>query len=43
MVMNLSVPENAGKFLNSYITGRFLRRLQLHEVTLINPNPVSSY
>jgi hypothetical protein len=32
-VMNLQVPENAGKFLSSYTTGSFSRRAQLHEVS----------
>jgi hypothetical protein len=32
-VMNLPVPENAGKFLNSCTTGCFSRRAQLHEVS----------
>jgi hypothetical protein len=30
-VMNRRVPENAGKFLSSCITGGFSRRAQLHE------------
>jgi hypothetical protein len=30
-VMNLQVPYNAGKFLNSYITGGSSRKAQLHE------------
>jgi hypothetical protein len=30
-VMNLRVPYNAGKFLNSYTIGGFSRRAQLHE------------
>jgi hypothetical protein len=30
-IMNLQVPENAGKFLSSCPIGRFLRRAQLHE------------
>jgi hypothetical protein len=32
-VMNLRVPQNAGKFLNSCTTGGFSRRAQLHEVS----------
>jgi hypothetical protein len=32
-VMNLRVPLNAGKFLNSCITGGFLSRAQVHEVS----------
>jgi hypothetical protein len=32
----LNIPLNAGKFLNSYIIGGFLRRAQLHEVTLVS-------
>jgi hypothetical protein len=32
MVMNLLVPQNAGKFFSSYTTGSFSRRAQLHEV-----------
>jgi hypothetical protein len=31
-VMNLRVPKNAGKCLNSCTTGGFSRRAQLHEV-----------
>jgi hypothetical protein len=31
MVMNLRVPENAGKFLNSCTIGSFSRWVQLHE------------
>jgi hypothetical protein len=31
-VMNLRVPYNAGKFLNSCKTGGFSRRAQLHGV-----------
>jgi hypothetical protein len=30
-VMNLRVPQNAGKFLSSCTTGSFSRRAQLHE------------
>jgi hypothetical protein len=30
-VMNLRVPENAGKFLSSCTIGGFSRRVQLHE------------
>jgi hypothetical protein len=30
-VMNLRVPQNAGKFLNSCTIGGFSRRAQLHE------------
>jgi hypothetical protein len=30
-VMNLRVPQNAGKFLNSCTIGCFSRRAQLHE------------
>jgi hypothetical protein len=30
-VMNLPVPQNAGKFLKSYAIGGFSRRAQLHE------------
>jgi hypothetical protein len=30
-VMNLRVPQNAGKFLNSCTIGGFSRRTQLHE------------
>jgi hypothetical protein len=33
MVMNLAVPYNSGKFLNSCTTGGFSRRAQLHEVS----------
>jgi hypothetical protein len=32
-VMNLRVPQNAGKFLSSYTTGGFSRRAELHEVS----------
>jgi hypothetical protein len=32
-VMNLRVPQNAGKFLSSCTTGGFSRRAQLHEVS----------
>jgi hypothetical protein len=32
-VMNLRVPENAGKFLSSCTTGGFSTRAQLHEVS----------
>jgi hypothetical protein len=32
--MNLRVKQKAGKFLNSYTTGGFSRRAQLHEVSL---------
>jgi hypothetical protein len=32
MVINLRVPQNAGKFLNSCTTGGFSRRAQLREV-----------
>jgi hypothetical protein len=32
-VMNLLVPENAGKFLSSRTTGGFSRMAQLHEVS----------
>jgi hypothetical protein len=36
-VMNLRVPENAGKFLSSCTIGNFSRRVQLHErVCIIN-------
>jgi hypothetical protein len=31
-VMNLRVPQNAGKFLSSCTTGGFSRRAQLHEL-----------
>jgi hypothetical protein len=31
MVMNLGLPENAGKFLTSCITGGISRRAQPHE------------
>jgi hypothetical protein len=30
-VMNLRVPQNAGKFSSSCTTGSFSRRVQLHE------------
>jgi hypothetical protein len=33
-VMNLRVPQNSGKFLNSCTTGGFSRRVQLREVTM---------
>jgi hypothetical protein len=32
-VMNLRVPQNAGKFSSSCTTGGFSRRAQLHEVS----------
>jgi hypothetical protein len=32
-VMNLRVPQNAGKFLSSCTTGGFSRRARLHEVS----------
>jgi hypothetical protein len=32
-VMNLQVPQIAGKFLSSCTTGGFSRRAQLHEVS----------
>jgi hypothetical protein len=32
-VINIRVPYNAGNFLNSYKTGGFSRRTQLHEVS----------
>jgi hypothetical protein len=35
MVMNLQVPENAGKFLSSCTTGAFSRRAQFLEVSLV--------
>jgi hypothetical protein len=35
-VMNLRVPENAGKFLSSCTIGGFSRRAQLHEVSLVS-------
>jgi hypothetical protein len=34
-VMNLLVPQNAGKFLNSCTTVGFSRRAQLHELSYI--------
>jgi hypothetical protein len=34
-VMNLRVPENVGKFLNSCTTSGFSRRAQRHEVSLV--------
>jgi hypothetical protein len=36
MVMNLRVPENVVKFLNSWATGGFSRRIQLHGVSSVN-------
>jgi hypothetical protein len=33
MVINLRVTYNVGNFLNSYTTGGFSRRAQLHEVS----------
>jgi hypothetical protein len=30
MVMNLQVPQNIWNFLNSWLTGSFSRRTQLH-------------
>jgi hypothetical protein len=33
--MNLRVPQNAGKFISSYTIGGFLRRAQLHKVSLV--------
>jgi hypothetical protein len=33
MVMNLRVPQNAGKLLNSCTTGVFSRRAEFHEVS----------
>jgi hypothetical protein len=33
-VMNLRVPEAAGKFLSSFTIGGFSRRAQLHELLL---------
>jgi hypothetical protein len=35
-VMNLRVPQNAGKFLTSYTIDGFSRRVQLHEVSLVS-------
>jgi hypothetical protein len=35
-VMNLRVPYNAGKFLNSCTTGNFSRKAQLHEFSYMN-------
>jgi hypothetical protein len=32
-VMNIRVPQNAGKFLSSCKTGGFSRRAQVHEVS----------
>jgi hypothetical protein len=32
-VKNLWVPSNVGKFLSSYTTGGFSRRVQIHEVS----------
>jgi hypothetical protein len=32
-LMNLRVPQNAGKFLSSCKTGGFSRRAQIHEVS----------
>jgi hypothetical protein len=32
-VMDIQVPQNAGKFLSSYTIGSFSRRAQLHEVS----------
>jgi hypothetical protein len=32
-VMNLRVPQNAGKFLSISTTGDFSRRAQIHEVS----------
>jgi hypothetical protein len=32
-IMNLGVPQNAGKFLNTCTTGGFSRKAQLHEVS----------
>jgi hypothetical protein len=32
MVMNFQVPQNAGKFMSSCITGGFPRRAQLHKI-----------
>jgi hypothetical protein len=32
-VMNLRVPQNAGKFLSNCIIGDFLSRAQLHEIS----------
>jgi hypothetical protein len=34
-VMNLRIPQNAGKFLSSCTVGGFSRRVQLHEVLLV--------
>jgi hypothetical protein len=36
MIMNLQVPYNVDKFLNSFITGSFSRMAQLHVVTLVS-------
>jgi hypothetical protein len=35
-VMNLRVPQNAGKFLSTRTIGGFSRRAQFHEVNLVN-------
>jgi hypothetical protein len=34
-IMNLRVPQNAGKFLSSCTIGSFSIRAQLHEVSLV--------
>jgi hypothetical protein len=34
-VMDLRVPQNAGKFSSSYTAGAFSRRAQLQEVSLV--------
>jgi hypothetical protein len=41
-VMNLRVPEDAGKFLSSFTIGGFSRRAQFHEVSTYKVN-TSSY
>jgi hypothetical protein len=36
--MNLRIPYNVGKFLNSYTTGGSSRKVRLHEVSFLNLN-----
>jgi hypothetical protein len=41
-VMDLRLPQNAGKFLNNCTTGSFSRRPQLHEVSYTGSEELTS-